>query len=60
MNAAAHFIQAKQAGSDNVTAATKAAMGALLGSQPLQANSPRAAAGGLLAQSVLGALLGRR
>jgi hypothetical protein len=60
MNAAAHFIRAKQAGSDNVTAVTQAAMGALMGSQPLQSNSPRAAAGGLLAQSVLGALLRRK
>jgi hypothetical protein len=60
MTAAARFMQAKQAGSDNVTAVTQAAMGALLGSQPLQTNSPRAAAGGLIAQSVLGALLGRK
>jgi hypothetical protein len=60
MNAAAHFVRAKQAGSDNMTAVTQAAMGALMGSQPLQSNSPRAAAGGLIAQSVLGALLRRR
>lgn len=60
MTAAAHFMRAKQAGSDNMTAVTQAAMGALMGSQPLQSNSPQAAAGGLIAQSVLGALFGRK
>jgi hypothetical protein len=54
------FVQAKQAGSDNMTAITQAAMSGLMGSQPLQSGSPQAAAGGLLAQSVLGALLGRK
>jgi len=60
VNAGERFIQAKQAGSDNMTAITQAAMGALMGSQPLQSNSPQAAAGGLIAQSVLGALLGHK
>jgi hypothetical protein len=60
MNAAARFVQAKQSGGDNLTAVTQAAMGALMGSQPLQTSSPRAAAGGLIAQTVLGALLGRK
>jgi hypothetical protein len=60
VNAGERFLQAKQAGSDNMTAITQAAMGALMGSQPLQSSSPQAAAGGLIAQSVLGALLGRR
>lgn len=60
MTAAGHFMRAKQAGSDNMTAVTQAAMSTLMGSQPLQSNSPQAAAGGLIAQSVLGALFGRK
>jgi hypothetical protein len=60
MTAAGRFMQAKQAGSDNVSAAAQAALGALAGGSPLQSNSPRAAAGGLIAQTVLQALLGRK
>lgn len=59
-NAAGRFMQAKQAGSDNVNAAAQAALGLLAGGSPLQSNSPRAAAGGLIAQTVLQALLGRK
>jgi hypothetical protein len=61
MRAGARYLQAKQAGSDNMTAIAQAAAGALTGSQPQQtySNSPQSAAGGLIAQSVLGALLNR-
>ena len=56
------FLQAKQSGTDTATAAGQALMGALMGGQvnPLQANTPRTAAGGLIAQSLLQALTGRR
>ena len=54
------FLQAKQSGADTATAAGQALMGALMGGQmnPLQAGTPRAAAGGLIAQSILQALAG--
>jgi len=56
------FLQAKQSGADTASAARQALMGALMGGQvnPLQANTPRAAAGGLVAQSILQALATRR
>ena len=52
------FLQAKQSGSDTKTAATQALLGALMGGQvnPFQANTPRAAAGGVVVQSLLKAL----
>ena len=56
------FLQARQSGADTATAAGQALIGALLGRQqvnPLQASTPRAAAGGLIAQSILQALTGR-
>jgi hypothetical protein len=55
------FLQAKQSGADTTTAAGQALMGALTGGQmnPLQAGTPRAAAGGLIAQSILQALATR-
>jgi hypothetical protein len=55
------FLQAKQSGADDMTAIVKAAMSALGGQgNPLQLGSARAASGGLIAQSVLQSLLGRR
>ena len=56
------FLQAKQSGADTASAATQALMGALTGGRanPLQAGTPRAAAGGLIAQSILRALVGGR
>lgn len=56
------FLQAKQSGADTASAAGQALMGVLMGGQvnPLQAGTPRAAAGGLIAQSMLQALTGRR
>ena len=59
MAAGARYLQAKQAGSDNMSAIAQAAAGAFSGSQPQQSYSPQSAAGGLIAQSVLGALLNR-
>jgi hypothetical protein len=59
--AALAFLQAKQSGADPTAAAGQALMGALTGSQqvnPLQSGTPRAAAGGLIAQSLLKALMG--
>jgi hypothetical protein len=56
------FLQARQSGAGTATAAGQALIGALLGRQhvnPLQASTPRAAAGGLIAQSILQALTGR-
>jgi len=61
--AALAFLQARQSGSDATAAAGQALIGALTGSQqvnPLQSGTPRAAAGGLIAQSVLQALMGGR
>jgi hypothetical protein len=56
------FLQAKQSGADTTSAAGQALMSALTGGQmnPLQAGTPRAAAGGLIAQSILQALATRR
>lgn len=57
------FLQARQSGADTASAAGQALMGALQGIQrvnPLQAGTPRAAAGGLIAQSILQALVGQR
>jgi len=56
------FLQAKQSGADTHSAARQALMRALMGGQvnPLQAGTPRAAAGGLVAQSIVQALAGRR
>lgn len=56
------FLRAKQSGADTASAAGQALMGALMGAQqvnPLQASTPRAAAGGLVAQSILQALAGQ-
>jgi hypothetical protein len=52
------FLQAKQSGADTKDALGQAIMGALTGGQlnPFQANTPRAAAGGVVAQSLLRAL----
>lgn len=56
------FLQAKQSGADTAAAAGQALIGALMGGQvnPLQTGTPRAAAGGLIAQSLLQALTSRR
>ena len=56
------FLQAKQAGADTASALNQAVMGALIGGKvnPLQVDTPRAAAGGLIAQSILQALAGGR
>jgi hypothetical protein len=56
------FLQAKQSGADTASALGQALTGALMGGQvnPLQAGTPRAAAGGLVAQSILKALTSRR
>jgi len=54
---------AQQQGADATPTAGQALLGALTGSQqvnPLQSGTPRAAAGGLIAQSLLKALLGGR
>jgi hypothetical protein len=55
------FFQAKQSGADTSEAIGQALMGVLAGGQanPLQANTPRDAAGGLVAQSILQALAGK-
>jgi hypothetical protein len=58
MMAGARFLQAKQAGANNVSALAQAAVGTLAGNQQ-PAYTPQSAAGGLIAQSVLGALLNR-
>jgi len=56
------FLQAHQSGADTASAVGQALMGALMGGRvnPLQAGTPRAAAGSLVAQSMLRALAGRR
>jgi len=56
------FLQAKQAGADTSQAAQQALVRALLGgqAQPQQTRTPRAAAGSLIAQGMLQALLGRK
>lgn len=55
------FLQARQAGADTSKAMQKALLTALLGGQvqPAQASTPREAAGGLIAQSMLKMLLGQ-
>lgn len=54
------YLQAKRSGADTQAAARQALVGILLGGKvnPLQSNSPRTAAGGLVAQSLLKALAG--
>jgi hypothetical protein len=55
------FLRAQQSDSDATPSAGQALIGALTGSQqvnPLQSGTPRAAAGGLIAQSLLKALMG--
>jgi hypothetical protein len=56
------FLQAKESGADTASAASQALVSALMGGQmnPLQAGTPRGAAGGLVAQSMLQALATRR
>jgi hypothetical protein len=57
------FLRAQQSSSDATSSAGQALMAALTGSQqvdPLQSGTPRAAAGGLVAQSLLHALMGRQ
>ncbi len=56
------FLQARQSGADATAAAGQALLGNLLGGQvnPLQASTPRAAAGGLIARSILQALTGKK
>lgn len=61
--AALAFLRASQSGADSSAAISHALTSALTGSQhvdPLQSGTPRAAAGGLVAQSVLKALMGGR
>jgi hypothetical protein len=61
--AALAFFRATQSGADSPTAVSQALTSALTGSQPvnpLQSGTPRAAAGGLVAQSLLQALMGGR
>ncbi|HDQ73363.1 MAG TPA: DAK2 domain-containing protein [Chloroflexi bacterium] len=55
------YVQAKRSGADNVAAAGQALMSVLVGGQvdPLQARTPRSAAGSLVAQSILQAIAGR-
>jgi hypothetical protein len=55
------FLQAKQSGADTASALGQALTSALMGGQvnPLQAGTPRAAAGGLIAQSILQGLTSR-
>jgi hypothetical protein len=54
------FLRARQSGENATAAAGQALISGLLGGQanPLQAKTPRAAAGGLVAQSLLKALVG--
>lgn len=57
------LFRARQSGTSSSPAANQALIGALMGSQqvnPLQSGTPRAAAGGLVAQSLLKALMGGR
>jgi hypothetical protein len=57
------FLQARQSGADTAAAAGQALIGALMGRghmNPLQSGTSRTAAGGLIAQSILQALAGRR
>jgi hypothetical protein len=56
------YMQAKRSGADTTAAAGQALMSVIAGGQvnPLQARTPRSAAGGLVAESILRALAGRR
>jgi len=54
------YLQAKQAGADSSQAIQQALIKALLGGQAQRASTPRAAAGSLIAQSMLQAFLGRK
>jgi hypothetical protein len=57
------FFRARQSGADSSTAVSQALTSALTGSHqvdPLQSDTPRAAAGGLIAQSLLRALMDDR
>ncbi|MBN1920351.1 MAG: DAK2 domain-containing protein [Anaerolineae bacterium] len=54
------YLQAKQAGADSSQAIQQALAKALLGGQTQSASTPRAAAGSLIAQSMLQAFLGRK
>jgi len=58
--AALAFMQAKQGGADTKSAAVQSLMSSLVGGQvnPLQTGTPRAAAGSVIAQSILKAMLG--
>ena len=58
--AAMAYMRAKQNGADNKSALLQALMAAMLGGQidPMQSGSSRSAAGGLIAQSILKALMG--
>jgi hypothetical protein len=58
LNAGLAFFQAQQSGADTGTAAMQAFQAAMSGNDPLQSGSPRAAAGGLIAQTILGMLTG--
>ena len=60
MNAGMAYVQATQAGADSKTALTQAAMSGLLGVNPMQTGTPRAAAGSMIAQTIMQALLNRR
>jgi hypothetical protein len=59
LNAGMAFIQAEQSGADTGQAALQALQAGLSGSNPLQSGSPRAASGGLIAQTILGMLSGK-
>lgn len=54
------YLQAKQAGADSSQAIQQALVKALLGGQTQKPSTPRAAAGSLIAQSMLQAFLGRK
>jgi hypothetical protein len=56
------LLQARQSGGDSSQAVQQALIRALLGGQvqPQQASTPRAAAGSLVAQTILQALMGRK
>jgi len=51
------FMRAKASGADTKTAAMQAAMSALTGSNPLQAGSSRGASNGIIAQTIMRALM---
>lgn len=54
------YLQAKQAGADSSQAIKQALIKALLGGQAQRPSTPRAAAGSVIAQSMLQAFLGRK